>query len=471
MDTPIASRDTHRSTDPDGATLPDALHHALLDSRQRWRDLATLSADIVFETDENGTLVFISPDPAIGWPSALLLGQPAECLLAEPASAGAFNPFKPKTTVRRQRAWLRRPDGDAVCMSFAAAPLLHEDGRVAGARGIGQDITEQDGMDATVAAALRRGEVIDRILRRMRKEVLAPRMMQSALDAIIQALGAEGCVVVDLLADGSKLGLLHERGQGAETLLPTVTRLLETVVDDPGTTTDPEGRPVLACPSRTRFGGQAGLALWRAPGGRDWDHEERVLAASATTIVRVILEHESIQRELGRQARTDSLTGLVNRRAFFDEMTRRVERLERDEQPGTLMLVDIDGFKTLNERHGLDAGDEALCMLANLLRVTVRPGDLVARFGADDFALWLDGADDLTTAERAEALRLAGPKALARPGDPADLNTTLSIAIATRWPGHGEDVDGVTQRAEQAMMEVKQGGGGGWRVSHRPSQP
>ena len=183
----------------DGAVLRDAL----LDSRQRWRDLVMLSADLAFETDDWGRFVLIAPDPALGWQASVLIGQPAELLLADPDGESGFNPFRPTAPVRRRRAWLRRPDGATRCMAFATAPLLDAEGRIIGARGMAQDVTEQDGHDAAVAAALRRGEVLDHILWRVRQEVLAPRMMQAVLEALVTALAAEGCAVVDALGNGT----------------------------------------------------------------------------------------------------------------------------------------------------------------------------------------------------------------------------------------------------------------------------
>lgn len=444
-------------------TRASALQGALLESRQRWRDLVGLCADIAFETDAYGRLVFISPDPALGWSASTLLGQPATLLLAEDQGNAGFNPFAPAAPMRRRRAWLRRPSGQAVCLAFATAPLLDPQGRIIGARGVGQDVTEQDGYDAAVAASLRRGEVVDHILWRMRQEVLAPRMMQAALDALTTAMGAEGCMVIDAQDPGT---ILHQIGAPPDPVQREAVALLGQGADDPvhGVATD--GRGVLLCPSQTRFGERAALALWRASDRRGWDTDELMLASSATGIVRVILEHEAIQREMARQARTDPLTGLLNRRAFMDEMARRIDRLDRESLPGTLMFVDLDHFKELNDTRGHDAGDEALCLTASLLRATVRPTDLVARLGGDEFALWMDGADDLTAAERAEHLRLNGPRVLAEVAGESGLRLSMSIGIATRWPGQEEDLESILHRADQAMYQVKRTGRGHWKVSH-----
>jgi diguanylate cyclase (GGDEF)-like protein len=463
--------------EPSAAELPrpepsaDAvLRDALLESRGRWRDLVGMAADFAFETDAAGRFVFVSPDPALGWPAGALLGQPAVLMLAETDGAAGFNPFHPPGPVRHRRAWLRNGAGASVCLSFAAMPLFDATGHPAGVRGVGQDTTEQDGHDGSVAAALRRAELLDHILWRMRQEVLAPRMMQAALEALVIALGAEGCAVLDVVGDGVQATVLHQVGAGLAQVRAAVTSLLEAGAPEISRAVLPDGRPLLVCPSHGQFGAQAGLALWRQPGGRDWDADEPMLAESATGIIRVILSHDAVQREMARQARTDPLTGLLNRRAFLDEMERRVDRLERDALPGTLMFVDLDNFKDLNDRIGHDAGDEALCITAALLRATLRPADLVARFGGDEFACWLDGADELAAAERAENLRVEGPKSLAHLVTGHDLAITMSIGIATRWPGRGEAIEITIHRADQAMYQVKRAGRGHWRVARPPDR-
>ncbi len=105
--------------------------------------------------------------------------------------------------------------------------------------------------------------------------------------------------------------------------------------------------------------------------------------------------------------------------------------------------------------------------MAALLRETVRPTDLVARLGGDEFALWLDGADELTAAERAESLRLRTPLALAhlRDGVPGMPALGMSIGIATRRPQLGEDIEMLMHRADTVMYEVKRAGRGQWKVS------
>ena len=453
----------------DGSSTTQILRGALLDSRQRWRDLVSMAADFAFETDAAGRFVFITPDPALGWAAGLLFGQPGELLLADTAPGHGINPFRPTAPLRQQRTWIRRATGQTACMVFAAAPLLDAAGQIIGARGLGIDLSEQEGQEAQLVAALRRGELLDHILWCMRQEVLAPRMMRAVLDAMVNALGAEGAAVIDVHGPGGGPVMLYQSGGGAAAVLAGAADLVATGSDASARMQIVDGRPVLAAFCRTRFGEQVGLALWRTPGARVWDAEDAALAASSATMVRVVLEHESIQREMARQARTDPLTGLLNRRAFLEEIARHIDRLEREAQPGTLIYVDLDHFKQVNDRLGHEAGDTALRAAATLLRDLVRPTDLVARLGGDEFALWLNGADQLTAAERAEWLRLHAPAALARSvahmGPMVDPPMSLSVGIAERLAGSGEEIDALMRRADQAMYAVKQAGRGHWRAA------
>ena len=447
----------------DPAAAADRLRDALLDSRQRWRDLVIQAADFAFETDEWGRFAFVVPDPALGWSASTLVGQPAELLLADGVERSSFNPFRTTVAVRRRRAWLKRGDGGVAGLLFAAAPLPDALGRVVGARGIGLDVTEYDGQEAQVAAALRRGEVLDHILWRMGQEVLAPRMMRGALDALVNALGAEGAGVVLVPADAGAARLAHQAGGGGAAILDAAAALLQRGAAGPSSNAD--GRRILVATCQPRFGDPAGLVVWRATGARPWDNEDRLLLGAAANLVRFVLEHEAIQREMARQARTDSLTGLLNRRAFMEEIERCAERLDREEMPGTLMFVDLDNFKVVNDEQGHEMGDQVLMHLAMLLRNVVRPTDLVARLGGDEFAVWLNGADHMTAAERAEQLRLEVPREMAELTGNAELRLGVSIGIATRSPGRHERIDNLLRRADMAMYEVKHQGRGHWRVS------
>jgi diguanylate cyclase (GGDEF)-like protein len=451
---------------PLAATPAEVLQGALIDSRQRWRELVDLAADFAFETDEWARFTLITPDPALHWAANSLIGQPSATLLAEAGDA-VFNPFRVTARVRHREAWVKRGDGGIARMTFSVTPMRDTSGRITGARGVGIEMTELDRQATRTAAALRRSEVMDHILIRASREVVASRMMGATLDGTLDALGAEGVAVIFAATGVAPARAAYLAGAGADAVTEIASGQLLSGDTAPVQSIAAGGRPVLAAACRPGSGETVGLVAWRHPGARAWDDDDRRLVGSLASVVRMVLEREAIQFEMLQQARTDPLTGLLNRRAFLEEIERRAGRQEREDTPATLMFADLDHFKPVNDRFGHEAGDEVLRRTAALLRETFRPTDLIARLGGDEFAIWMDGADHMTAAERAEFLRDAVPRSLAEITGPDLPPVTMSIGIASRYPADGEKLDNLMRRADMAMYEVKRGGRGHWRVSLR----
>jgi diguanylate cyclase (GGDEF)-like protein/PAS domain S-box-containing protein len=447
--------------------LPPGIGDVLMESRQRWQHLVNLAADLAFETDADGRFVLMTPDTALGYPAGSLIGQPSERLVGDDGYGAMANPFRPSVAVRGHRAWLRRADGSLAMMTLSAAPLFDAAGRIIGARGIGIDMTDSDAQAADIAGRLRRGQVLHHILLRVIKETDADSMMDTALWALIQGLGAEGAAMIGAPSRDADFNVLHQCGPGASEVLQAASRLLAGQAYEPGHATSSDGRLVLAVGFETKSGAPAGLAIWRPALSRQWDHEDTVLAGAAVCIVRMILEYGALQREMTHQARTDPLTGLLNRRAFIEELDRQIIRLDRSSEPGTLMFVDIDAFKGVNDRLGHATGDKVLIHLANMLRLQVRPFDLITRLGGDEFAVWLSGADHMTAAERADYLCRTAPGELQALLPEPFPKLGVSIGIATRPAGSTESIEDLTRRADMAMYEVKRSGRRHWRVSLR----
>jgi diguanylate cyclase (GGDEF)-like protein len=437
------------------------LYGSLIDSRQRWQHLVRLASDLAFETDADGRFVFIFADPILGWSD--LIGQRSDMLLDE-AGGQTLDPFRPNLAIRSQIVWIRRGDGSMVCMSFSADPLVDGNGRITGSRGTAKDVTEPSARHAKIAAKLLRGEVLDYILWCVAQEVLAPRMMNAALLALTNAVAAEGADVVAVDEQG-RMELVHESGPASPSVYEAAVATFVEHGIGPNKAVTADGQLVLAVGCQTRFGANAVLAIWRTAGSRPWDYDDTLLVGSAARIIRMILEHEAIQREMGRQARTDPLTGLLNRRAFLEELQRHIDRLDREDAPGTLMFADLDSFKEVNDRLGHDKGDQTLVLVAKILRDLLRPVDLIARLGGDEFAVWMSGVDHLTAAERAEHLRAIVPGEVAALLGEAIPGLGMSIGIACRRGGGHESIESLLHRADVAMYGVKRGGRGNWRVS------
>jgi diguanylate cyclase (GGDEF)-like protein len=332
---------------------------------------------------------------------------------------------------------------------------------------MGVDTTESDADSAQIAARLRREQLLHHILSRVAGESDVDSMMDAALWGLIHALGAQGAAVIGVVSDGAAPDVLHECGPGASGVLATACRLTGMQDQEPGQEANTDERLVLAVGCETRTGLPAGLAIWRDPGSRAWDQDDMAVAQSAIGIVQMVLDYNSLQREMAHQARTDPLTGLLNRRAFIDELQRQFAWLDRASEPGTMMFVDMDAFKSVNDRLGHVMGDQILVHLAGLLRRLVRPFDLITRLGGDEFAIWLSGADHMTAAERADYLCKTAPGELQALLPEAFPKLGVSIGIATRRAGSLESIEDLTRRADMAMYEVKRSGRRHWRVSLR----
>jgi diguanylate cyclase (GGDEF)-like protein/PAS domain S-box-containing protein len=451
----------------EAARMDAMLRGALLESRQRWRDFVTLAADLVFETDAKGNLTFLAPERILGWPAEALLHRPARELLA----AGATDPFAGHTAAQGVKqgvkqgikAWLRRADGLAACFSLNLAPLADGAGRFAGLRGTARDITAEEQAAEIQAAQLRRAATLEVLVRRLRQEVMAPRMLASTLEAMPAVLGCVGAAVLELAPGAAQVVQRH-----GEDPSPMQASALAMRAEGPCFGHGPESQPLALVPQPAGSAPRHALLAWRAAEARPFDAEERALLVSLADLVFVALGNQALHRELEMQARTEALTGLLNRRAFLADLRRRLERHQRETAPrpgGTLLFIDLDNFKPINDLLGHKAGDAALVAVANLLRDMVRPTDLVARLGGDEFAIWLEDADAVIAGARAESLAWAAAHSLPpllRSGPSA---LTFSIGCAQWRPGSAETPEQLLARADAAMYAAKRSGRNCWRLA------
>ena len=167
------------------------------------------------------------------------------------------------------------------------------------------------------------------------------------------------------------------------------------------------------------------------------------------------------QEQLQQMAYFDSLTGLPNRRMFNDEMRRLIARSMRGQGNFALLLVDLDGFKQVNDVDGHDAGDALLVAVADRLRALVRETDRVARLGGDEFAVLLSRTKDNNAIEASCSRMLASLALPLQLGDRV-IQATASIGVAVS-PEEGATADELYKSADLALYEAKRAGRNAWR--------
>ena len=185
------------------------------------------------------------------------------------------------------------------------------------------------------------------------------------------------------------------------------------------------------------------------------DEEARnvgLLGAIAATALEIVWEIE----EVNRRAETDALTGLANRRRFDESLQRELSHSDRFGHPVSLVLVDIDHFKKVNDSHGHEAGDAVLRAVARMLADGVRGVDLCARFGGEEMAILLPQTTAAGAFELADRLRrrIAG-----RPirHNENDISVTASFGVAS-YPEGVRVRDGLFQAADAALYDAKHDG-------------
>jgi diguanylate cyclase (GGDEF)-like protein len=295
-----------------------------------------------------------------------------------------------------------------------------------------------------------------------------PLALKAALNALTTPLAAEGAAIISLDDRGGTPIMLCETENAPSSALLGATDLLLAGSHAPSHGICVDDHPILAGPWQMPSGQRAVLVFWRRQGAKSWkkrDHALVLMAAALSASLRhaVPPSKETMWRDV-----TDTLTGLPNAGQFAVDLPRHFARLDRDDLPGTLMLVSVDGFSRLNALLGRKSANEVLRQTAGFLIRATRATDVIARTGGNEFAIWFNGIDHFTAAERAEQVTVDAPRALPiaaqEQGTPP---ISVSVSIAMRRPSSTETVSDLMRRAKHAMHEARKAGPGCWRTSQK----
>ncbi|HLU43876.1 MAG TPA: diguanylate cyclase [Natronosporangium sp.] len=260
---------------------------------------------------------------------------------------------------------------------------------------------------------------------------------------------------------------------------------------------EPDCRTYLLVPITAPAGGTVPPAPWPAPpsvrgvlavydrfGGDDFDDHDLAALQILAGRVGAAVDNVRMHQETQRLSLTDPLTGLWNYRHLRTALRREVERANRFHHPLAVLLLDLDRFKSVNDRHGHAAGDAVLVEFAARVRSMIREVDVPFRHGGEEFVLLLPETDTrgaTVLAQRLGAAVRSTPVVIGTRGDGAGrigITVTVSIGIAV-YPTHGRHPEALLEAADDALYRAKADGRDTYRVaapvepepSDRPDQP
>lgn len=452
-------------------TMERNLRTTLVESRQRYKDLVEISSDFSWEVDSDGKFIFVSPQGALGYKADELVGQEARSFVIDPDEYTPF-PFTTSRKLDNVEMWMRNKDGSTACVIVSALPLVKNDDDSEtwiGCRGNCRDVTEEREGEAALARARHREQLLNYIVSQIRDEIEPQDMLMAAATASARALGAAGSRIYreDTAHNGFAVAAEYGNVEGTDDLAQKIAGLKA------GDVINIETQNWSALLTTTQYRGDVNgaLAMWKAIKGEAWDDDHRLMLTDVANQLGIANEQIANHERIVKLSRTDGMTGLLNRRAFYEEeLPRRISRLERSNQTASMFYVDMDNFKRVNDVHGHQAGDEAILFLRDMMINFSRPGDLIARLGGDEFAMWLDGIDEETSRKRAAQLIETSKQMVTMSGD-EDHPLGISIGVAFFDPKSGESLDDLLARADAAMYSVKKRSKGGFEMAPPPGAP
>lgn len=435
------------------ATFEHNLTRALLKSRDLYKDLMHCSADFGWETDSDGAFSYVSPSGALGWTPQDMNGRHAGLLLGlSPEDHRTV--FATRAPLRMVRVKARNQSGETVLLSVSAVPVALPDGSWRGARGVARDITADHERDKALRLDQARQALLSRIVLDIRTEADPADIVRLAAESCAAALRAECASAIglpegDVITTGAPgLAAIAAEAVAAQKLDEADDVQVRLGLGDKNClTASAGGHDALA--AAMLFQRDVAREPWRA-------HELELLNGVAGHLA-IALKQAHMIRKLERLSRTDGLTGLLNRRAFFEDVTIRMAHQRRSGRPGAFLFIDLDHFKDLNDRLGHAKGDAALSALGRELGAHLRAADIAGRLGGDEFALWLEDTSLEGARRKAEAImELAGAMRMAA-GDP-EAKLSMSIGIAVSDPERWKTPEVVAEVADAALYAAKRKG-------------
>jgi diguanylate cyclase (GGDEF)-like protein/PAS domain S-box-containing protein len=408
------------------------------------RGLVDASNTCIWRCDPDGITTFVNDRGArdlYGFEPHQMVGHHVyECIAPEamsPEVRAMFEPVLKGATVRNVELVHMTKSKRRIFVSINAVPLFDSEGKIEGVMGITTDITH--------------------VKRRERAFQDATRLQRLIFDA-----AGEGIVLVrdgriyrvnQAFADliGVTIGELVTRPLGQYFAEPAMWEQVEKQLD--------EHRAVIKVEQSLTHSN--GRALWVAVTGRSIEMDD--IGVLNIWVFADISDRKAQEQQSWYSANHDELTGLPNRRLLQDRFEQSLARVRRESGRLALLMLDLDGFKAINDEFGHHAGDEVLKQIAERLTRNVRQLDTVARLGGDEFVIVLHqfaGSTDLEQTARRVIEQVGEPMQIN--DSMVSVNTSVGIAI---FPDSADGVVGLMHAADFAMYAAKGAGKNTFRIA------
>jgi diguanylate cyclase (GGDEF)-like protein len=406
---------------------------------------------IVSDGEERATGIYVGDEPMKSF-----IGVP---LLARNRVIGALTVASHKTSYRLEEAMIVDAFGDHAAVAIQNARLFQR-----------------------TQATLAKTETLYRVAQNLIEGSSLEQTLQSVVDGVAEALPAHGVSLITMNPRAKKIVHFVRGGAGRDRIVAATFEELwdglagyamrehESLISPANRPDEREGPQARARREATGAGAvmvaplsYAGKAFGvltaiNQAGGAEFGRHDLILHEAMANQAAIAIENARLFEEVQRLAVTDDLTGLRNRRGFFEVARRELERATRTGRPLSALMLDIDGFKRVNDTYGHAIGDEVLRHLAERCRRAVRDIDLVGRYGGEEFAVLLPETDLKRALEVAERVRSSiGDTSFDT--DVGPLPIRVSIGLALLDDDSEQTVESLLDRADTAMYLVKQQGG------------
>ena len=364
-----------------------------------------------------------------------------------------------------------RKDGEKRPIEYSAV-VIQKEGKYAGAQAIVRDISERKKAEEDIKRHAKRIEALYAIAQVISQASTIDAMLGEALDKVCDVMDMESGGIFMLDCDDRALKLKACKGlpesivlkvstimvteQGVEGLMD----LTEPITDKIREVVTESGRKAIVAAPFFRGKDLQGLIVVLTTQARTFSRDDLKMLTAIANEIAVGINNVMLLERTRELSVTDELTGLYNRRHFFEVLDVEMNRADRTNRPFSLAMLDLDGFKEYNDKFGHITGDAALQSLSQMLKESIRKSDLAFRYGGDEFALILPTAD----AERAKkiirrARSIWQKSPMTQPpvfGGHVDFSTGIA-----EYPENAESADGLVFLADAALYQAKRKGGHG----------